>query len=199
MKTIIEKLKEVQSKLKAPKSQRNSFGNYNYRSCEDILEAVKPLLNENGLVLVINDEIINIGIDNYVKATASVLWEEEKIEVSAYAKEPKEQKGMSPAQITGATSSYARKYALNGLFCIDDTKDADSTNEHEKTLPKPKMSPTDAKENASRAIAEAEGDIDALSKIDSNIRKSKNLTEEDKIDLQKLIREKIEGLDPLEE
>ena len=123
-------LNKIQKELKAPKGQKNTFGNYNYRSCEDILEAVKPLLGE--AVLTISDEIVNLGDRFYVKAIATISQGTENVSVSAYARESLEKKGMDSAQITGATSSYARKYALNGLFCIDDTKDADNTNKHGK-------------------------------------------------------------------
>ena len=126
--TIYEKLKIIQTKLKAPKGQYNKFGNYNYRSLEDITEAVKPLLDEVGATLIISDEIVLIGDRYYVKATAE-LWdikEQSVIIVRAFARESEVTKGMSDSQVTGATSSYARKYALNGLFAIDDTKDADS-------------------------------------------------------------------------
>lgn len=117
-------LNNIQKELKAPKSQRNTFGNYNYRNCEDILEAVKPLLGES--TLIISDEIVQVGAFTYVKATACLRDGEEELSATAFAREPVEQKGMSVSQITGSTSSYARKYALNGLFCIDDTKDSDS-------------------------------------------------------------------------
>ena len=120
----MELLNKIQKELKAPKGQLNSFGNYKYRSCEDILEAVKPLLGKGNLL--ITDEVVNIGDRYYVKATAVLSEGENARQVSAYAREPLEKKGMDSAQITGATSSYARKYALNGLFCIDDTKDADT-------------------------------------------------------------------------
>ena len=123
---IIKKLTNVQNELKAPKSQVNKFAGFNYRSCEDILEAVKPLLFKNGLVLQINDEIINIGDRFYVQATAKIIDEENNfIEAKAYAREPSEKPKMDESQVTGSASSYARKYALNGLFCIDDSKDAD--------------------------------------------------------------------------
>lgn len=129
---INEQLAEVQSKLKAPKNQRNNFGNYNYRSAEDILEAVKPLLHGQGLTLTIDDEIVEVGGRVYVKATATVTNNEaQRASATAYAREPEDKKGMDLAQLTGATSSYARKYALNGLFAIDDTKDADATNTHD--------------------------------------------------------------------
>ena len=122
-------LAQIQSELKAPKGQRNTFGKYNYRSCEDILEAVKPLLTERGLVLLITDDIVQIGERYYVRATATIYDSEGSyISNSALAREEAVKKGMDASQITGATSSYARKYALNGLFAIDDTKDADATN-----------------------------------------------------------------------
>ena len=129
---LYDKLRAVQSALKAPKGQENKFGGYKYRSCEDILEAVKPLLAENGLVLCISDEIVTVGERYYVRATATVGDGESSIAVTAYAREPESRKGMDEAQVTGSSSSYARKYALNGLFCIDDTKDPDSTNDHGK-------------------------------------------------------------------
>lgn len=125
---IIQKIKSVQQELKAPKSQYNSFGKYHYRCCEDILEAVKPLCDQNNLVLTLSDEMIMLGDRYYVKATATVYdaTSVDQLSVSAYAREEFDKKGMDGSQITGAASSYARKYALNGLFCIDDTKDADS-------------------------------------------------------------------------
>ena len=132
---VYEKLATVQKTLKAPKSQYNSFGKYNYRSCEDILEAAKPLCIENGLVLTISDEIMQIGERIYVKATATVADVEDanaKVSTSGMAREPEDKKGMDTSQITGAASSYARKYALGGLFALDDTKDADATNKHGK-------------------------------------------------------------------
>jgi hypothetical protein len=125
--------KDIQAKLHAPKNQHNSFGNYNYRSCEDILEAVKPLLHELDWYLTISDEIINHGDRFYVEATVTVFNEEGTIVRSAkgIAREQETKKGMDAAQITGAASSYARKYALNGLFAIDDTKDADTMDNRE--------------------------------------------------------------------
>lgn len=117
-------LQEIQQKLSVPKSQRNTFGNYNYRNCEDILEAVKPLLGES--LLTISDEIHPVGNRYYVKASALFFDGTITTEVTAYARESEDKKGMDVAQITGAASSYARKYALSGLFLIDDGKDADS-------------------------------------------------------------------------
>jgi len=144
----MKELIKIQKELKAPKNQRNKFGNYNYRSCEDILEALKPHLAENNCTLTISDEIIHIdshekspvkdknggligyeetGIRTYVKATATIYNSENiSLSVSASAREPMSKKGMDESQITGAASSYARKYALNGLFLIDDTKDSDN-------------------------------------------------------------------------
>ena len=131
---IYQSLNYIQSNLKAPKGQFNSFGKYHYRSCEDILEGVKPHLQETKTCLVISDEIVTIGEHNYIKATATLYSADGgSVANSAFAKEPLEKKGMDPSQITGATSSYARKYALNGLFCIDDNKDADTDEYAAKT------------------------------------------------------------------
>lgn len=132
MKNFITKMVKIQSELKAPKNQVNSFGKYKYRSCEDIIEAVKPILAKEGLYLNISDEIVDVGGKNYVKAVATIFDGENQISSSAVARESIDKKGMDDAQQTGATSSYARKYALNGLFGIDDTKDADATNTHGK-------------------------------------------------------------------
>lgn len=132
---IYEKLLKVQIELKAPKGQYNSFGKYKYRSCEDILEALKPVLDKFKLTLFIKDDVIEVNGRNYVKATIILVNTEkpdEIIETSALAREEREKKGMDGSQITGASSSYARKYALNGMFMIDDTKDSDSTNTHGK-------------------------------------------------------------------
>lgn len=127
-KTFIERVIAVQSQLKAPKNQRNNFGGYNYRNCEDILEAVKPLLKAEGLLLTITDEIVVLGDRFYVKATATLTDGERSLSNQAFAREEATKKGMDGSQVTGAASSYARKYALNGLFAIDDTKDADTLN-----------------------------------------------------------------------
>lgn len=127
-----QKVGDIQHKLKAPKGQYNSFGKYNYRSCEDILEGVKPLLKEHNLALLIDDEIVQIGERYYVKATAKITDGREIVSATAYAREPDTKKGMDESQITGATSSYARKYALNALLCIDDTKDADTMDNSKK-------------------------------------------------------------------
>lgn len=131
---FIEKIVSIQSELKAPKGQYNSFGKYNYRSCEDILEGVKPLLAKHGLVLTIQDSIDLIGDRFYVKATATITDGKEQLSTSAYARESLDKKGMDASQVTGATSSYARKYALNGLLAIDDTKDADTMDDSKKPV-----------------------------------------------------------------
>ena len=125
---MIEKLIKIQQTLKAPKGQLNKFGGYKYRSCEDIFEAVKPLLKEHKLALRTTDELVQIGERYYIKATAILTDGTESITNTAYAREEETKKGMDGSQITGASSSYARKYALNGLFLIDDVKDSDSTN-----------------------------------------------------------------------
>lgn len=129
MSEFYSKLIKVQATLNAPKGQRNTFGNYNYRSCEDIMGAVKPLLAEHGLVQFVSDEIVMVGDRFYVKATVTVTDGKTTHEVHGFARESLAKKGMDDAQVTGSTSSYARKYALNGMYNIDDTKDAD-TNEY---------------------------------------------------------------------
>ena len=134
---IYEKLNAVQSRMKAPKNLYNSFGKYKYRNAEGILEAFKPYGKELGLVLMLRDSIEEIGNRVYVKATATLYDIEDKsfVEVYAYARESEEKKGMDASQVTGATSSYARKYCLNGLFLLDDTKDADTDEYHNQTTP----------------------------------------------------------------
>lgn len=126
-------LAKIQSELKAPKGNYNSFGKYKYRSCEDILEAVKPLLRKYNCTLVISDDVIQVGDRYYIKATTEFECEGCTIRNTAYARESQEKKGMDDSQITGTASSYARKYALNGLFLIDDTKDADTDEYYKQT------------------------------------------------------------------
>lgn len=147
--TFYEKLSKIQNELKAPKSQFNKFGNYHYRNCEDILEAVKPLLD--GLLLSISDDIVNVGDRFYIKAIATITDGKTSHSVSAFARESLDKKGMDHAQLTGATSSYARKYALNGLFCIDDTKDADANEYHESNSDKPSKNDKPAKNSVKKA------------------------------------------------
>ena len=143
---IYEKLLSVQNTLKAPKNQYNSFGKYNYRNCEDILEAVKPLCKDVKALVYLTDELVLIGERYYVQAKATFVDVEstEKLYAVAYAREEETKKGMDGSQVTGASSSYARKYALNGLFDIDDTKDSDTTNTHgkEETTAQPAPKPT---------------------------------------------------------
>lgn len=136
--SIYEALAGVQAELKAPKNQLNKFGGYKYRSCEDILEAVKPLLLKHALVLQLSDEPQMVGEWHYIKATAMVTdFSGQQVSCTAYARESREKKGMDDSQITGTASSYARKYALNGLFCIDDTKDADANKDAPNASRKP--------------------------------------------------------------
>lgn len=132
--TVYEKLMNVQAELKAPKSQYNSFGKYKYRNCEDILEAVKPINLKYRALVLLSDEIITISERYYVKATATFVdvVTGENVSVTAFAREEEIKRGMDGSQVTGASSSYARKYALNGLYDIDDTKDSDTTNTHGK-------------------------------------------------------------------
>ena len=133
------KLSEIQQALKVPKNNRNDFGKYNYRSAEDIIEAVKKIINPQGLALVITDDIVEVGGRIYIKATATIG----EYSATGWAREEETKKGMDVSQITGSASSYARKYALNGLLAIDDTKDSDATNDHKEepkkeALPIPK-------------------------------------------------------------
>lgn len=155
MSSIIDKLSEIQKTLNAPKNQFNKFGNYSYRNCEDILKAVKPLLGDG--VILLNDEIQLIGDRFYVCATATYKLDGEEISVKAYARESLDKKGMDASQITGSTSSYARKYALNGLLLIDDNKDADSMNNSiEKPHPNSKVA---------QAVKQKERDNSAVYKV----------------------------------
>lgn len=160
-KTINDALFDIQARLKVPKGQTNNFGHYKYRSAEDILEAVKPLLKENGCFLTISDDIVMVGSRIYVKATITLSKNGETIHTTAFARESESKSGMDASQITGAASSYARKYALNGLFCIDDTKDADALNTNkEYTQP-----PTDPNLELILANIKATRNLDELSKI----------------------------------
>ena len=151
----------IQTRLNAPKKQRNNYGGYNYRSCEDILEAVKPLLMETECILTIRDEIVQVADRIYVKATATLTTSAGKeYTTTAYAREAESKKGMDESQITGSASSYARKYALNGLFCIDDNKDADALNVSKEYTEKPvkderKQQETEHDAAVDAAIAEA--------------------------------------------
>lgn len=156
-KNLQESLIEIQKKLKAPKDQYNSFGKYKYRSCEGILEAVKPLLAAEGVLLVITDQVLEIGNRIYVKASATASKGNGSNTVTAYAREDDTKKGMDGSQITGTASSYARKYALNGLFLIDDTKDADTIQANaSKKAEKPQAKQEPALDMEAELVAEAE-------------------------------------------
>jgi hypothetical protein len=200
---IYEKLQKIQLELEVPKSQFNAFGKYNYRSCEDILSAVKPVAAKYGCVVKVTDMMVEVGGRCYVEATAT-LTDCEDNGLSAwsvgYAREEETKKGMDAAQITGAASSYARKYALNGLFCLDDTKDADSTNKHGK---EEVASYEKAKQTFSGKATEAQrqalGDCAKTFEISSdamvgkmdklyNVKSSKDLTAEQASELLAIIQ-----------
>lgn len=171
--TLNEKLIHIQSELKATKDKYNTFGKYKYRSCEGILESVKPLLAKYGVSLMISDDIALVGNRFYIKATATLKSGDETCENTAWAREEESKKGMDASQVTGATSSYARKYALNGLFCIDDSKDADTDEYHNQqqnapqSAPAPQPIPQDVVNKAMTAIANAKT-IDELKAIFNN-------------------------------
>lgn len=171
---IYEKLLKAQVELKAPKGQYNSFGKYKYRSCEDILEALKPVLDKFKLTLFIKDDVIEVNARNYVKATivlVNIEKPDEIIETSALAREEETKKGMDGSQITGASSSYARKYALNGMFMIDDTKDSDSTNTHgkeEKTEAERKKEAIEAINKLADTEEKTEKVFDMIAKFNKN-------------------------------
>lgn len=153
MKNIIQKLIKVQSELKAPKGQHNDFGSYYYRSAEDILEAVKPLLSEQGLLMTITDIIEQIGERYYIQAKVILTDGEDTVEVTGYARESLNKKGMDDSQITGTASSYARKYAMNGLFLIDDTKDSDSNENRTERENRAKKADVEAEREKQAKIA----------------------------------------------
>ena len=164
---IYEKLLKIQTELKAPKGQYNSFGKYKYRSCEDILEAVKPICEKYKAVLVLSDTLENIGDRYYIKGMAELInCEEDCLSVcnNAYAREEEIKKGMDGSQITGTASSYARKYALNGLFCIDDTKDAD-TDEYKQQIDNDKVIDSKLLSGLNEAIEKAKIDDKAVELI----------------------------------
>ena len=154
---MITKLALIQQELIAPKNQYNEYGKYNYRSCEDILEGLKPCLEKVGCALTITDEIVQVGERYYVKATATLHDKESDSKISnvAYAREELTKKGMDASQITGAASSYARKYALNGLFCIDDVKDADTRDNRQKEAKAQKQAEAEQQKIAKQLIDEA--------------------------------------------
>lgn len=151
----MKELLQIQSELKAPKGQFNAYGKYKYRSCEDILEAVKPILKKNNCTLLLSDSLIYVGERYYIKATATLVNAEGKsVSTEAYAREEETKKGMDASQITGASSSYARKYALNGLLCIDDNKDSDTTNTGDNAPAAPAKASKEDNAEVEKAIAE---------------------------------------------
>lgn len=168
---IYEKLMEIQKELFVPKGQTNNFGGYNYRSCEDILKAVKPICEAKGCVLMLDNQLIEVGGRNYVQAVAKLIELEtgENVTATAHAREEESKKGMDGSQITGSASSYARKYALAGLFCIDNEKDSDATNDHGKGKEPAQNSKEPTQNNGKKAsekqikyIKEIVQDIDAM-------------------------------------
>ena len=151
----MKELLQIQSELKAPKGQFNAYGKYKYRSCEDILEAVKPILKKCNCTLLLSDSLVYVGDRYYIKATATLINAEGKsVSTEAYAREEETKKGMDASQITGASSSYARKYALNGLLCIDDNKDSDTTNTGDNTPAAPAKASKEDNAEVEKAIAE---------------------------------------------
>ena len=192
---IEDVLHYIQKNLKAPKNQRNSFGNYNYRSCEDIVEALKGIMPE-GATFRFDDEMVMLGNRYYVKATAKLCWGGMCETATGYAREPETKKGMDESQITGAASSYARKYAANALFMIDDTKDADS-NEHAKqaNTAQPAAKPKAEEETPQQAfLKKAKAEIEAMTKPEQvhqwsrdNVGHFKALSEAQKTWLDKIM------------
>lgn len=168
MKNITQKLIKVQSELKAPKGQKNTFGNYNYRSAEDILEAVKPLLSEQGLLMTITDIIEQIGERYYIQAKVTLTDGEDTVEVTGYARESLNKKGMDDSQITGTASSYARKYAMNGLFLIDDTKDSDSNENRTERENRAKKADVEAEREKQAKIAKLNDQYERALKAANN-------------------------------
>ena len=210
---IYTKLSHIQNELKAPKNQFNKFGNYKYRSCEDILEALKPLCAKYKATLIIYDEIVMIGDRYYVKAMAKLYDQEttEYIEAYAFARESQAKKGMDDSQVTGATSSYARKYALNGLFNIDDTKDFDTNEAHQQNTQKgntqPKRQPQQQGFEQANLMANideclkklkelgvdinSKGSIDFIDKYNNNLHDINIMTESEKYNYLKVLNEMI--------
>jgi len=190
---IKQALAFIQENLKAPKGQFNNFGKYAYRSCEDILTAVKPLLKETKTFLVLNDEVVNIGTRFYVKALATLhsIDTDSEICSTAYAREEEDKKGMDGSQITGASSSYARKYALNGLFGIDDTKDSDKTNKGLSGASRPLKTPSTSNFDKAKSVIEKTDDAITLGEAMDKIVTSDKYTDEQKEELVKMINTKL--------
>lgn len=183
---VYEKLATVQQELIAPKNQYNKFGNYNYRSCEDILEGLKPLLQKVKAVVKITDEVVLIGDRYYIKATATFIDIENGESVSniAYAREEENVKGMSCSQVTGSASSYARKYALNGLFCIDDVKDADSRDNRQSEATEPKK----AEEQQQKKAEEQQQEIERMKISEVKVKSLQARCEKEGVPIDKITR-----------
>jgi hypothetical protein len=198
---ILNKLHRIQIELNVPKKQFNEYGKYNFRSCEDILEAVKPLLDKYKCALILKDELVKVGDRYYVEATATIYDTEDgkenlymggSISNKAYAREPEDKKGTDASQITGAASSYARKYSLAGLLLLDDVKDADATNKHGKDEPVPQA----PAEQAAPAPAPAEKKIITEAQVKSLIKKC----EKEEVPVEKICRlYKVKALPALTE
>lgn len=166
---IYEKLNHIQANLNAPKNLFNKFGNYKYRNLEGIFVGLKPLLKETGCTILVSDEIVCINEMNYIKATATLSWGVNNISVTGWARESVSKKGMDDSQITGSTSSYARKYAMNGLFAIDDTQDADSMdNSTHTTTKKTTTAPKKAKTNEPLTDSQKASLLSLLEKVDKD-------------------------------
>jgi hypothetical protein len=187
---ISKQLRSLQAELKAPKGQRNNFGKYNYRSAEDILEALKPLAVKHNLTFQVWDEIVEIGGRVYVKSYVSCRNDDgEEMTSTAFAREEETKKGMDGSQVTGAASSYARKYALNGMLLIDDTKDSDATNTHGKSTPAPKASAPSKSNIMDSAVEYIKGQTDKQKAYDLIIsEKGAQLTDAQKAGLKKFVR-----------
>lgn len=195
MKNITQKLIKVQSELKAPKGQKNTFGDYNYRSAEDILEAVKPLLSEQGLLMTITDIIEQIGERYYIQAKVILTDGEDTVEVTGYARESLNKKGMDDSQITGTASSYARKYAMNGLFLIDDTKDSDSNENRTERENRAKKADVEAEREKQAKIAKLNDQYErALKAANDNEAPTELLTKWDKLPKTAALKEIAEWI-----
>ena len=197
----MEKLTRIQTELKAPKKQYNSFGKYNYRSCEDILDALKPLLDRYNASVIISDDIVLVGARFYVKATATFIDNEtgQQKSATAFAREPETKKGMDESQITGTASSYARKYCLNGLFLIDDTKDADTDENRNEREGRQQKQP---KQQKAQKPQEKEFDPNEVSEKQAKLNAVRSLCKQGKISEQAIInvfRQKKPNLKSIEE
>ena len=188
----MKELIKIQTELKAPKWNYNNFGKYKYRSAEDILEAVKPVLSKHNCYITISDDVIELSGRFYIQATATITndkWESE--DVVAYAREPEIKKGMDVSQITGSSSSYARKYALNGLFAIDDTKDADTMDNREQETKQVKQETKQVKQETKQVKQET--NIDKTAKFEEMLKKNDPQTKEEFQKIQALFVKQYKG------